>query len=183
MDLLIVFHAVISAMLFLGLHVFFFRNMKKNNIISVLFSVYLIVVLIHVISAYLIALYLPSIVVETNTMRLIIYPLTSLFMYSLFVFSFILAIFGITITSLRIQILSEIYNRNNYGMTEAEISRKYSNEALVKTRVERLVDSEELVFIKGKYYPRTGLSYFQIHTYALVILNRLYNLKGYRKYF
>jgi hypothetical protein len=182
MDFLILIHFSISCIIFFIAHILVFRSLKKNSIIAVLFAVYLAVAVLHLISAYLYAGYFPEIFKGDRVMQYLIYPWLSLVLYSLSVFSFILAVFGITVTSLRIQLLSEISKKGSRGMKQSEISGSYSNEKLLDTRIARLVDSGELILKNGRYYPGSHLSYFRIHTSALIYLNVLYNLKGYQKY-
>jgi hypothetical protein len=182
MDFVIIFQSIFSFILFFIAHIVVFSYKKSKGILTNLLSTYISIVIIHFVITYIIAFYLPILVDIDPLIKFAVYPLISFVLLSLMTFSFILAIFGITVTSLRIQMLTKILHAGINGLTKNDILKQYSQEVILQTRFKRLTESGELISKNNKYYPRKNLSYFTIHTYALVFINALYNLKGYLKY-
>lgn len=89
-------------------------------------------------------------------------------------FSYVLGLFGLPLTSLRIQLLLAIVASGDKGCYMKTLLKKYSKEAIVRQRLYRLETSGEIVE-KGKYYMlRSRWSYFVLHNYFLLFLLKLY---------
>lgn len=105
---------------------------------------------------------------------ILIAVLISSFIYILLCFSYVLTVFGVCVTSIRIQMLCEIAKTRGRGVSEVQMLKKYNKNDIVRTRLSRLIGSGEIKKEKNFYYPNKKISYFQLHTYLLILIRRLY---------
>lgn len=89
-------------------------------------------------------------------------------------FSYILGLFGIPLTSLRIQFLLTLFAHGASGSDLKTLMKEYSKKSIVRIRLHRLETSGEIIR-KGKYYMlRSRWSYFVLHNYFLLLLLNMY---------
>jgi hypothetical protein len=95
--------------------------------------------------------------------------------YVLTVYFYITAVFGISITSVRIHILSLIDKNGKQGISYKKILEDYNRENIVSTRLERLVGSKVLGKKNGKYFLFDKLSPFLINLKYCDLLMKIYS--------
>jgi hypothetical protein len=89
-------------------------------------------------------------------------------------FSYIIGLFGLPLTSLRIQLLLCIAKHGSSGINIKSLDQTYSKVTMVRQRLYRLETSREIIK-EGKYYVlRSKWSYFVLHNMFLMLLLRLY---------
>ena len=99
---------------------------------------------------------------------------TSFFIYFNLSFFFVLAIFGVSISSIRIQILDLISQSKLKGVSTKVILMKYNRDIILRTRLNRLISSGEIKRSGDYFVAHKRFSYFIIHTYVLVLMYKLY---------
>lgn len=90
------------------------------------------------------------------------------------VVAYILGIFGMLVSSLRIRLLLEIGKGGKNGITVEEILKSYNKELIIGERLKRLVESGELSYEKGRYSLKRGFSVFLIHQYIFKMVKKIY---------
>ncbi len=86
----------------------------------------------------------------------------SFILYTLLVANYIIGIFGVIESSVRVRILMEINSRGTGGIKEKEINKKYNKKIILEKRLKRMIASGELKLEKG-YYRRNGrLTFYNI---------------------
>lgn len=102
------------------------------------------------------------------------YMLIDFVLFITLCFAYILCLFGIPLSSVRMQALATIAQGKDKRVREKDLLEKYSTRHLVDIRLYRLESSKEIIK-KGKYYMvRSPWSYFMIHNQFLMILVKLY---------
>lgn len=172
MDLFIMVNLTEGFLLFFILHLLVFRIMSADRVFQ---GLVLVFVLADIITAIM-GVALNPFVFHLGLIYLVVGLLISTFLYFLLSLFYILAFFGISVTSLRINILSLI-NKGTGGMSYREILRVYNKNTIIETRLKRLVGSGELRVSKGKYKSESRFSYFVFHTYLFIFLSKLYQGK------
>lgn len=89
-------------------------------------------------------------------------------------FSYILGVFGLPMTSLRMQLLLTIAGFGDRGIKRNQLEKKYSTRTMVAQRLYRLETSGELVKRGSRYMLRSQWSYFMLHNRFLLLLLRIY---------
>jgi hypothetical protein len=175
MDILVISTGTCSFILFLVLQIAIFRHIDSRKLMKWLMIIFISVFLIHT-TVFLFSY--PMNLSGSEKFRLFIesyFLATSI--YALLSFIYVSAVFGITVTSVRIQIMRTIFNHGARGMTLKEILSIYNRDVIIGTRLERLVGSGELEVSNGQYRIKHKLSLFMVHTYFLVLLGLLYDTK------
>jgi len=89
-------------------------------------------------------------------------------------FAYIIGIFGLPLTSLRIQILLTVYNSPFHRIREEDLMKKYSLSTMVEQRIFRLETSGEIIK-KGKvFFIKSTRSYFVLHNKFLIYLTKIF---------
>jgi hypothetical protein len=89
-------------------------------------------------------------------------------------FAYIIGLFGLPLTSLRIQLLLMFARRREHGMTLVSLTRRYGIKEIVRQRLNRLETSGEIARRGEVYALRSKWTYFMIHTYVLLFLTWVY---------
>lgn len=89
-------------------------------------------------------------------------------------FSYILGVFGLPMTSLRMQLLLTIAGFGDRGIGRNQLEKKYSTRTMVAQRLYRLETSGELVRRGSRYMLRSKYSYFMLHNRFLLLLLAIY---------
>lgn len=167
-DILIVVSAVIFFLIFLGIHIVTFRTTGDSEVLKKLVYNVVIVGVFQMISVV--------IAVRQASLSLVVAVVALTFvLYMLMAWCYILGIFGITVTSVRMQILSEIANSASNGITSGGLMKKYNRKRMIAQRLFRLVSSGELKKVGGRYLLRRKISPFLVHMYLQRILFSVYN--------
>lgn len=150
MDSTILLYSAFAGALFFLMHILFLRWATREEIFTVLKRSYiagagvlLVSVLFHFLS------------ITECVLAFLLYTLSSML--------YVLGVFGIFDSSIRIDILSRIY-QNGGGMTRKELQKNWRERYLV-TRLHRLRTSDEL---------DTPFSYFAFHYYLLQWMKKVY---------
>jgi hypothetical protein len=170
MDLLICSVTSIAFVVFMIVHVLVFRHIKHSQIMLWFMIIYFI---IGLIVPGLGALWL----VCTGSQFIVCFFifLLSFILYSFSVFIYLLAVFGILESSVRIRVLIEIMKNGNRGISEAALFKRYNMQTIIERRLVRFVDSSELLFEKGRYCRPRKLSLFFL---SAVIMDFFWKLYG-----
>jgi hypothetical protein len=178
MDILISLHGILSLFMFIVLQILVFRRIRDREVMKWLAYIYLIIGVCHFAGAVLYwKFFLHG---QPGITTVFEYACVSFLIFSMLVVSYVNAVFGITMTSLRIQILTEIMGYGKAGISGKTIARIYSKEVIIRKRLDRLMASGDLQFTGGYYRPKSHMSFFIIHTYFLTVINRLYHKPVYR---
>ena len=165
MDFLTIISVLSSFILFVIVKIVIFRFIKQENIVTGL--VYAIVVssVLHFIlfAAFTTFFFTPFLL-----------SIISYFMFLLIDFIYIMAVVGIVSTSLRIQLLIEIYKKDQKGISYSRLLKKYNRKIIVRNRLKRLKDTGDIEQSGSYYHYHEKLSYFRLHTFAMVMLSKLY---------
>jgi hypothetical protein len=94
---------------------------------------------------------------------------------------FYITLIGISVTSLRVQILHLIMTSKRPGISYMDIFSRYKKSVIVKTRLERLIASGILRQDRGYYYVKNPLSFFVFYTYFFILLRYIYSSPIYEK--
>lgn len=167
LDIIVFFTSIVSFLVFvLGL-AHLIRTKGHEGILLSIKRLFLIVSLVSSIFLwFIVASKLTSQYLELIFIHLLLFWSLS--------FAYILGIFGLSLTSLRIQLLLILVSKVNQKMTQASLIRWYSIKDIVKKRLYRLESSGEIVRRGGVYTLRSKWSYFMLHSYVLLFLTWLY---------
>lgn len=163
MDLDILINTTVSFILFLIIHVIIFRSIEGKTVLRWLMRVYYIGALINLTSGFL-----------TLKPQNVIFIFLSLVLYTMLVFCYVLGIFGLMESSIRIGLLTKIAQGKSHGVGEKDILRAYNSKIIVDRRLLRFVASGELVCEKGYYRINKKFSYFTINDFINSIMRRIY---------
>lgn len=97
-----------------------------------------------------------------------------LLLFWLLSFSYIIGLFGLPLTSMRIQLLLTIFQSGKGKLRRSDLMKQYTKRMIVEQRLWRLETSGEIVKNGNVYSLRSRWSYFMVHTYFLMLLTRLY---------
>lgn len=159
-DLSIIAGSIGMSIIFFLLHIAIMRNTGDRGVMRWLLLLFFIIAIIGGII---------ELVLTSNPITLVSIPL-----YFLMVFSYVLAIFGITLTSVRIQLLTTIYQAGSLGISYRQMQKKYNRKILLANRLKRLTSSGEVIYEKGVYQLRGRESPFRIHVAIQRVMLDLY---------
>ncbi len=105
-----------------------------------------------------------------NTAVALIYAVS---IYVLLVFVFIFGIYSVFEASLTLRFLLEIAS-GKVGITKHELLSRYGVRTIVKRRLERLIESKDIVDGNGTFLLAKHASYFRIREQALSLLRYIF---------
>ncbi|OGG04290.1 hypothetical protein A2Z33_04025 [Candidatus Gottesmanbacteria bacterium RBG_16_52_11] len=181
-DRLIIIQAITSSAAMMALQTFVMSGKYKQAILRSLMAAFGYATICHYLISAAVLAYLLNSGPVPDLLPLYAYPVISFILFGLVCFSVVLTVFGLTVTSLRIHILTEIADAGEPGIAETALEKKYSKREVMVVRLIRLTESGELVNRGRRYFPVYHRSYFLLHTFILMLYNRLYNLPGYARY-
>lgn len=167
MEALILSLLFVCFTLFVMAQIIIFRKIEQARVVVWLKY---IIVLSNIGFTLLFVLIIPYILPR---LRIISY-LISLMTFNLFVVAYILGVFGMVVSSLRIRILSEIAHRGERGLSIDNLLRHYNKEAIIKERVRRLIQTGDIFCEKGTYRLNNRFSLFLFHKIVFDVLGTLY---------
>lgn len=167
-DLQIILFSSILTVVFLLVHVFVIRTVGDSGVMIWLLRVFLSVSILGAGTLFFFFQHLPIGI-------LLLGVFSVLLVYALIVFSYTLGIFGITLTSVRIQILSTIKEAGYKGITTKRLFEEYNRTKMIRQRLHRLVTSGEVYEKKGKFEAAHSRSPFYMHIRMQELFRRLYN--------
>lgn len=182
MDLFIIISSAFSFILFIIFQILIFRYLINTKILKGLYYALGITSVFHFLIFWLFSqsIFFPN---KYSFVTIFLYSFVSLALFLLLAFIFILAFLGVVTTSLRIQLLIEIKKSGRKGISYKRILTKYNKEIIIMTRIARLAEAGEIKEKKGFYCYEKHLTYFRLHTFALVLLAKIYNMPLYMNAF
>ena len=168
MDISLIFSGFLSMAVFILLQIIIFRNIDGRKVMTWLVKIFIFTVIFHI---FFIIITKDIFFPKLNIFGAILISLT---IYISLAYFYVTAIFGISVTSVRIQILSLICKQGKKGLSENAILKAYNKEKIVGTRLERLTGSKVLNYTDGKYKLRNGFSPYMFNTYFHNILKKIY---------
>lgn len=164
MDFPVIKSAVINFVIYLVLQLVIFRFIEKKQVFKWLVAVFFLSVFY---SSLLWLIFSPF-----NFFYFI-----SQILSSLMIMIYVLAVFGVSTTSLRIALLSLIF-QNQDGLNLNGILKKYNRETIIDKRVERFVASGQL-FLKDGCFQKSGkFSFFLLPASIFKLMWIIYGKSG-----
>lgn len=182
MDLFIIIFSAFSFLLFIIIQILIFRYLKNTKILKGLYFALGITSIFHYLIFWILSKYL-FFKIGYSFFTIFFDSSVSLILFMLLAFIFILAFLGVMTTSLRIQLLIEIKNSPKKGISYKQLLARYNKEIIIMTRVARLIEAGEVEKKKDFYFYKKHLTYFRLHTFALVLLARIYKMPIYKDAF
>lgn len=173
-DITLLLASIISFLLFVFFLTICVRKVGQTGILSWMKRIFIV---LFVIGCFVLWLHFKIFPLTTRIMLLTVY----LFLYWALSFAYTLGLFGLPLTSLRIQLLITLVQSNRKNMKKEMLLRKYSRLIIVKQRLHRLETSGEIIRRGNRYLLRSPWTYFMIHTYFLILLMVLYRPFGSKK--
>lgn len=165
-DWLILLNTSLSFILFMVLHFSVFRFIRQEEVLVWLLRAYIFGGILNL--SFGLMLFKP----------LLGEPLLLSYIdYSVLTLVYILGVFGMVESSLRIRLLLEIYLKGKKGLNENTIRTNYNKMVIIGKRLERMTRSGDLKYENGKFRPGKKLSYFTLHDYFLFFIRKLYKVK------
>lgn len=164
MDLMIILIAILTFIIFLTVQFSIFVNVNKKEVSKWLIRAFLIVSLAYMFFG--ISLRLMG--VRFLTLFL------AFFLCFLMVYLYVISVFGIMATSIRIRLLSLITSGKKQGVTKSRILKVYNKKVILKKRLERLAASGDLKLKNGEYSLGKRFSYFIVNDWILRTMRKLY---------
>lgn len=151
-DFLIILFGATEFIVFLLLHIVVFRWIKHDAILKWLMYLYIFTSLFGAVFVFWFfssILTLPS----SNFWQLLFLTLiTTVIFFTLLVGAYIIGIFGIIESSIRIRALSLIVYTKNKGLTTTTLFRRYNKKIIIEKRLARFKSSGSVIVRKGKYF-------------------------------
>lgn len=171
-DLFILLTAGTIVFLFLILHLVFLRNRSTANVFKNLASAYLAAVLgallpnLSVLSGKL----MTGIGISIFAFGILI----SIVFSGMTILVYILVLFGIMLTSVRMRILGEIYQSGKKGLSQREILTRYNTEKLLTVRLERFVASGEIIYRSGFFLRQKKFTPYSLPDLVIRLVWKMY---------
>jgi len=167
MDGIILLFACILFLIFLIVHILVIRKYQDQAVLVWLLKIFFGVALGGCILVFIFGAKKP--------IQELLFATTLIFvLYGLVTLAYVQAIFGITLTSLRIQLLTELFNAKNQHMKISELLKKYNRKVLIRQRLFRLVSSGVVGKENGTFFLKNKTSPYFVHIYIADFLYRLY---------
>lgn len=89
-------------------------------------------------------------------------------------FSYILGLFGMPLTSTRVQFLLTLMAHGGKGADIQNLTKDYSRDSIIGIRLHRLITSGEIIQKGNKYMLKSRWTYFVLHNEFLLFLIELF---------
>lgn len=159
-DIEILIFSILGFVLYVVIQFLTFRFIKAEKVIKGIVNIYLFTGIIQFL--------LESVWLGVTA------AFYSFILYTLLVANYIIGIFGLIESSVRIRILMEINSQGGGGIKEKEINRKYNKKIILEKRLKRMIASGELKFDKGYYRRNKRLTFYNIAEMFYRIIWSLY---------
>ena len=154
-DLLILFSAGISFVLFLLLHIIIFRFISTNEVLDWVVRVFAVGVICD-----LIAIVFGAVQMDLALGQMMVVFMLSFLIYGLLSFLYVVYIFGTSESSIRLRLIHEISKMEKSGISLEELMVRYNTEILMKRRFDRLVYTKHLVHDGQRYHMGQRYNFF-----------------------
>jgi len=171
--------AIINFLVFYFVHIAGLRFTKSQKIFESPFLLLFISLFFMPVWVFIIGpLFIPAFFTFT-AFEIIITVLLSLIITTLLIILYIFGIFGMIIeSSLRIKLLSLVFEAGNNGIKKTYLLNLYNTDIILKKRIQRLESSGILKLKKNKYYIAKPFPILYIHALIVNSMNQLYKKNG-----
>src|SRR3989344_5284288 len=140
------------------LHVLLFPKIHRRHIITWFLYIYVTTFIIGtgILTSILNLIHAPTISNHLALLTITIILVGSIF--SLLCIIYIIGIFGVIESSVRMKLLTLVAEKSTRGLTQAELAKTYNKVVDLTSRLNRLISSGDVQLINGKYYLRKQLS-------------------------
>lgn len=167
MDIPIILTVLSSFAIFVILQIVVFRRIPRRQVLSWMVTVFLAAGIATSVSSLF---FFHS----ASFDALLFFLFISWLLYGLLSLIYILAVFGIIESSIRIRLLAEIVRSGRSGITLEKIYQKYNREIIVKKRLERFLTSGDISYDGKRYRIARRFSPFFLPGAAFSFLWTLY---------
>ena len=167
MDTAILFTVFLSFVVFVLLQIIVFRRIPRRQVLVWM-------VIVFVAAGFIANITLLLLKHDISGNMLLFFLGISWLLYGLISLIYILALFGIVESSIRIRLLAEVIRSGEKGITLKELYRKYNREVIIKKRLERFVASGDISFDGTYYMVKRKLSMFSLPGAVFSVLWKLY---------
>lgn len=149
MDLFIIINSGFTLLVFLVMHVVYLRGSDPSQVFGRLFSSFGFAG----ITPFVLGIigYFSGMLTGYSFSLIIFSSVISWIFYAFLAFLYILVVFGIMESSVRISLLKEIYGDGDKGKTFDLIIRRYNKKTIIEKRLARFLQSGEVVKKSGYY--------------------------------
>lgn len=173
MDLQIINSSIASFFLFLILHIIIFSRIDHSFVLVWIVKTCLLSSIFPFLFALLFSIVFP-IAEYSQTVHFLIVYTSSFLLYSLLAIGYILGMFGLAESSLRIRILEEIAAAGKRGIQKKELYRVYNRDVIIAKRLKRFITSGDIIYRNGLYTMRKRFSYFIVHAFIFESMKKIY---------
>lgn len=111
---------------------------------------------------------------DMNIVDMLLFTVLYLVLFWAMAFSYILGLFGIPLSSVRMQFLLTLASHGRGGADMKKLRKEYSTTSLIGIRLHRLGTSGEIIKKGNQYMLRSRWSYFVLHNVFLLFLIKLF---------
>lgn len=158
-DLFIILAALGEFCVFWMLHVLLFRFISYESVFKWLISLYVFTTTTYA-ALFLMLRHLMIAVGVYDTLMQLVVMTTILVIASLLTGIYIIGIFGIIESSIRIKLLNLVTQAKTSGITYKDITNVYNKQIILNKRIQRLQSSGDIIRVAGKYYAPKRFSAF-----------------------
>lgn len=176
MDLQIVFSSLLSFVSFFILHVYIFSRIDHSKVLIWIVKTCMIGTIFPLLFALLFSFFFP-VFGNSALLQFVIVFIISILLYSLLSIGYILGVFGLLESSLRIRILEKIARAGKEGISKKDINALFANDAIIAKRLKRFIQSGDIIYKNGLYNMKRRFSYFVVHAFIFESMKKIYSSK------
>ena len=173
MDLQIVISSFISFLVFLILHVVVFSRIDHRHVLVWIVRTCMLGAVFPFLLAYIISLFFPIPGIMPFSQFFLVSSF-SFILYSLLSIGYILGVFGLMESSLRIKILEQISRAGKRGIHKKELYKVYNRDVIIGKRLKRFIKAGDVIYNNGMYTIRKRFSYFIVHAFIFESIKKIY---------
>ena len=144
LDLFVISNAAVSFMIYLAIHFSTFRLINPRAVLKWLMNIFLIGGLFNMGGTAIYCVAATDLLRQNGVVAMGIYGMVSLAIYGFAAFLYVLCIFGIHESSIRMRLLRELYAARPLALSLDELLSRYNAQTILKKRLERLLASGEI---------------------------------------
>ena len=172
-DFLILCFSMGGFIVFLLLQSIVFRLIKQESVLKGIIRLYTIIGALFFVFQMLLLSTQQRPIIDSFFIAI-----STWFLYSLLVFLYIIGVFGVIESSLRIRLLQIIVKAGEKGISYQTITKVYNRDRIIKKRLVRLITSGELTQKNSLYQINKHFSFFYVPAYFARILKKLYGFNN-----
>lgn len=171
-DFIIISCTLACFVVFILFQFIIFRFTKQKNVINSLIMITLSAFIFVNLMCY-IFINLSGIKIEYSVGVIIFAMLMVLLIYGLLVYLYSLYVFGVNESSIRIRLLREISDGQARGILLSDLSKRYNDDVIINTRINRLLSSGEIKLKNGKYCMGNSFGIFALQSFIIYKLKKV----------